>query len=314
VSGARRFDPAPLLDALHSVDVGEVRVAEAMGRHTTLHVGGPADVWVRPDRADRVERLLALCRRLEAPLLPLGRGSNLLVRDDGLPGVVMATDALTGFEMQGVRIRAWAGVTLGGLANRASRAGVTGFEWSAGIPGSVGGGVYMNAGAHGGSMEEHVEAVAFLALDDTTGVPAAMPSMLGREACGFAYRTSRFQTEPGVILWADLRGERGDPGESRERLRAYRDHRRTTQPLSWPNCGSVFRNPPGMSAGRLVEAAGGKGRREGNASISEVHGNFIVNLGGARADDVLRLIDWAQEAVWQRFGVRLETEVRILPA
>ncbi len=313
MSGPRRFRPEPLLAALHSVDVGEVRVAEAMARHTTLHVGGPADVMVVPARLEQVERLIELCRRFEAPLMPLGRGSNLLVRDSGLEGVVILTERLAALRIEDEALEAWAGVTLGGLANRSARTGLTGLEWCAGIPGSVGGGVFMNAGAHGGEMAEHVRRVAYLPLAGPMPAPALEPRLIDAQDCGFAYRTSRFQGEAGVVLWAELRAERGDPEAARARLRSFRDHRKATQPLAWPNCGSVFRNPPGMSAGKLVEAAGGKGRRVGNAGISEVHGNFIVNFGGARAEDVLALIAWAQEAVHRHSGVVLETEVRVVP-
>lgn len=308
-----RWDPTPFLAALHSVDVGEVRVGEPMGKHTTLHVGGPADVLVLPGRIDQVERLVALCRRHEAPLLPLGRGSNLIVRDSGFAGVVLATGRLVEFRLEGDRVEAWAGVTLGGLANRSGRSGLVGMEWCAGIPGSVGGGVYMNAGAHGGQMADHVRRVGFLPLADSAPAVVGELEVLDRDACTFSYRTSVFQSRPGVVLWTELEAEHGDPAQSAERLRAFRDHRKATQPLSWPNCGSVFRNPPGKSAGKLVESVGGKGKRIGNAAISDVHGNFIVNLGGARADDVLALIGWARETVYDHVGVELETEVRVIP-
>lgn len=310
---ARPWDPAPLLARLHTVDVGEVRVAEPMGRHTTLHVGGPADVFVVPERVEQVERLLDLCRRFEAPLVALGRGSNLVVRDSGIAGVVLHTGRLSALRLDDERIDAWAGMTLGGLATRSARSGLVGLEWCAGIPGSVGGGVYMNAGAHGGQMADHVTRVGFLPLAGVAPAPTGEMEILERDACGFAYRTSHFQSRPGVVLWVELQARRGDPAASGERLRAFRDHRKATQPLSWPNCGSVFRNPPGHSAGRLVESVGGKGRRVGNAAISEVHGNFIVNLGGARADDVLALIAWARDAVASRTGIELECEVRLIP-
>lgn len=313
MSGQGGWRPEPFLAALHSVDVGEVRLAEPMARHTTLHVGGPADVMVVPSRVGQIERLIELCRRFEAPVTPLGRGSNLLVRDAGLAGVVLLTERLSTLRIEDEAVEAWAGLTLGGLANRSARAGLTGLEWCAGIPGSVGGGVFMNAGAHGGQMADHVRRVAFLPL--LAPLPAALgePELLAPEDCAFAYRTSRFQSRPGVVLWADLAAIHGDAGAARDRLRRFRDQRKATQPLSWPNCGSVFRNPPGLSAGRLVEAAGGKGRRIGNAGISDVHGNFIVNYGGARADDVLALIEWAQETVYRHSGVQLEREVRVLP-
>jgi UDP-N-acetylmuramate dehydrogenase len=158
-----------------------------------------------------------------------------------------------------------------------------------------------------------VREVAFLPLRHEMPAPAGEPEMIDLTSCAFRYRTSLFQERPGVILWVRLGAERADETVTRDRLRRFRDHRKATQPLSWPNCGSVFRNPPGQSAGRLVEAAGGKGHRIGNAAISDVHGNFIVNLGGARAADVLGLIEWAQAAVHRHSGVLLETEVRVLP-
>jgi len=311
------FDAAPLLARLHSVEVGEVRESEPLSRHTTLHVGGPAAVMVFPERAEHVERVLSAAADCQVPILPLGRGSNLLVRDEGFPGLVLATERLSGFRMQDGDIEAWAGFTLGGLAVRTSRQGYGGLEWAAGVPGSVGGGVFMNAGAHGGQMSDHVVRVAFLPLTRDGNhwrlAESATPEILARDACGFAYRTSAFQHRPGVVLWADLHVDPGDPAESRRRLRTFQAERRARQPLSWPNCGSVFRNPPGDHAGRLVEAVGGKGRRLGQAQISDRHGNFIVNLGGATAADVLGLVDWARDAVLRTFGVELELEIRIVP-
>jgi UDP-N-acetylmuramate dehydrogenase len=177
--------------------------------------------------------------------------------------------------------------------------------------------VYMNAGAHGGELGRHVVRVGFLPL--TPAKPGAPGGLVGEAqvwagpALGFAYRTSRFQSERGVILWAELEGEPGDPQVSRQRLRAFAAERRQRQPVAWPNCGSVFRNPPGHRAGALVEAVGGKGRRVGQAQISPKHANFIVNLGGARAQDVLALMDWAREQVWRAFGVELEPEVCVVP-
>lgn len=311
------FDTTPLVERLHSVDVGEIRAGEPLMRHTTLHVGGPADVMVFPDRPDRVERLLAVCADLGVPVFPLGRGSNLLVQDEGIRGVVVATDRLNRFRLEDGRLEAWAGFTLGGLAVRTTRAGYAGLEFAAGVPGSIGGGVFMNAGAHGGQIAEHVENVGFLPLvSDGDGVRPS-PSgieVLDHEACEFSYRHSVFQHRPGIILWALLRLEGGDPEESRQRLRAFQAERRARQPLAWPNCGSVFRNPPGDHAGRLVEAVGGKGRRAGQAQISERHGNFIVNLGGANATDVLALIGWARDRVLEEFGVELELEIRVVPS
>lgn len=311
------FETAPLIERLHSVDVGEIRPQEPLTRHTTLHVGGPADVMVFPDRPDRVERLLAVCAELDVPVFPLGRGSNLLVRDEGIRGVVLATDCLNGFRLEDGRAEAWAGFTLGGLAVRTSRAGYAGLEFAAGVPGSIGGGVFMNAGAHGGQMAEHVEHVGFLPLradGDRLRVPSTGIEVLDQEACEFSYRHSVFQRRPGVVLWAEFGLKLGDPEESRQRLRTFQAQRRARQPLAWPNCGSVFRNPPGDHAGRLVEAIGGKGRRVGQAQISERHGNFIVNLGGAKATDVLELIGWARERVLHEFGVELELEIRVVPS
>jgi UDP-N-acetylmuramate dehydrogenase len=190
-------------------------------------------------------------------------------------------------------------------------------EFAAGVPGSVGGGVFMNAGAHGGQMAEHVRKVGFLPLrqgEERLFAASGELEVLGHEDCAFAYRESVFQHRPGVVLWAELALTSGDAEESRRRLREFQAERRARQPLAWPNCGSVFRNPPGDHAGRLVDAVGGKGRRIGRAQISERHGNFIVNLGGATASDVLNLIDWAREAVLRTFGIELELEIRVVPA
>jgi UDP-N-acetylmuramate dehydrogenase len=286
--------------------VGEVRRAEPLSRHTTLHIGGPADLMVWPDSARGAGAVVALCADRGVPVLPLGRGSNLLVPDAGYRGVVLSTSRMAELVIDGGHVRAGAGLTLGGLGVRTVRAGLAGLEFATGIPGSVGGGLVMNAGAHGGELAPHVEAVWAVGPGD------AVPRRLDRAQCGFSYRHSVFQEGGVLVLEGEFRLEPGSRERGEALIRRFRDERRERQPQRWPNCGSVFKNPPGDHAGRLVERVGGKGRRCGAAQISEVHGNFIVNLGGATYADVLCLIHWAREAVRAQCGIDLELEVRVL--
>ncbi len=285
---------------------GELRLDEPMARHTSWRVGGPAQYFYRPaDAAD----LLALLRRLppELPLWWVGLGSNLLVRDGGLPGVVVATaGALDGIEaVDACTLRVEAGVASAKVARHAARAGLAGAEFLAGIPGTLGGALAMNAGAFGGETWPLVAAVETV---DRRGVVRRR----GPEDFQVGYREVRGPAGEWFLA-AHLRLRPGaDPAALQARIKALLARRGATQPTNQPSCGSVFRNPPGDHAARLIEAAGFKGRCRGAACVSPRHANFIVNTGGARAADIEALIDEIRETVAQRFGVRLQPEVHIV--
>lgn len=276
---------------------------EPMSRHTTLHIGGPAEWYLEAENFDdiAVARIVARTRRL--PVTVIGNGSNLLVSDKGVRGLVIkATAALATINDIGMRqLRVGAGVKLPELARYFRDAGVGGFEWGFGVPGSIGGAVYMNAGTRDGEMRSLIERVIIIGRGG--GMEELMP-----DDCQFAYRSSRFQrtNEFIVAVVIKLPEKPYDPDAARRAL----DDRKRTQPLQLPNCGSVFANPPGDFAARMIESCGLKGRQIGNAQISPLHANFIVNLGNARADDVAALMELCQTEVKTRFGVDLHSEVR----
>jgi UDP-N-acetylmuramate dehydrogenase len=271
---------------------------------TAIRVGGPADLLVRPADPDALGALLRAVRDLGVPLAVLGGGANTLVADAGVRGVVLKLPQdFPGEAMEGERLVLSAGAPTSRLPARAHARGLTGAEFLAGIPGTLGGATAMNAGTRLGEMKDVLQRVELATAEGTGFVPAA--------TLGFAYRICRLP--PGaVVTRLEVRLRPGDVEASRAAMRQDQEQRRRTQPLDRPTFGSTFTNPPGDFAGRLIEAAGLKGHRVGNATWSDVHANFIVNLGGATAADVLALIRLARERVRERFGVALETEVRFL--
>lgn len=275
-----------------------------LAQRTAIRVGGPADLLVRPADPEALGALLRVAGELGVPLSVLGGGANTLVADAGVRGLVLRLPQdFPGEEVDGERLVLSAGAPTARLPARAHAHGLTGMEFIAGIPGTLGGAVAMNAGTRLGEMKDLVTRVELATADGAGWVPAA--------DLGFAYRTCRLP--PGaVVTRVELRLRPGDVARSAALMREDRERRRRTQPLDRPTFGSTFTNPPGDFAGRLIEAAGLKGHRVGNATWSDVHANFIVNLGGATAADVLALIRLARQRVLEQAGIRLETEVRFL--
>ena len=306
------MDREAMAGEIRSLVRGAVRVGEPLARHTTFRIGGPADLLVEPaDEAD-LARVVGWARGRGVPVTLLGGGSNVLAPDEGLRGLVIRVglDFLHWEEpdpdgRRGVVVGA--GTALARLVHEAARRGCRGLEPCAGIPGTVGGALVMNAGTRDGSIGQVVDWVRVV---DGEGRLAVWP----RSRCGFAYRTSRMQQEGVTVVAARLVLAPGDPAAILAEIRRHTAYRQQTQPLRYPNCGSVFKNPPGNAAGRLIEACGLKGLRHGGAQISEQHANFIINLGGATAEDVLALMSRAWRCVRQRFGIVLEPEVRLLGA
>jgi UDP-N-acetylmuramate dehydrogenase len=285
---------------------GRVRFGEPMKLHTTWRIGGPADFFVEPRGTDELVRALAFAREENLPVTVIGGGSNLLVKDGGIRGLVIKIgEGFARLEIEGDRVRAGAGVRLARLTGAAQEAGVGGFEFLAGIPGTVGGAVVMNAGAFGKAAGDLCEKV--LAID-----AGGRMQTLSRPELGFGYRTSSLQGKNLVVIEAAFRGTPREPAAIRTETDLLLKRRRATQPGGFPSAGSVFKNPPGASAGRLIEQAGAKGMRCGGAAVSPVHANFIVNLGEATARDVLSLIFKVKAAVKEKFAVELELEVQVL--
>lgn len=279
-----------------------------LANHTTARTGGPVDALITVRSASELEGAARQLWELDVPFIVLGSGSNVLVSDEGMRGAVILNRA------KAVKIDAdanppdvWSesGANLGTIARQAGLKGLSGFEWAATVPGTLGGAVYGNAGAFGGDMQGNLRLAEILHPHGKETWPV--------ERMQYQYRSSILKREriPAVILSARLRLEPGDPRAAQEKMDTFSAKRRSTQPPG-ASMGSMFKNPPGDFAGRLIEAAGLKGTRIGDAEISTVHANFFINHGQASAADVGRLIHLARETVWQKSGVRLELEIELL--
>ena len=297
------------IEAIKALLGDRVLVNEPMSLHTSFRIGGPADLYVVARSARELVEFVSLAREHQVPYLVIGRGTNILVADRGIRGLVIESRA------QGVRFRAdeegavlWAesGALLRDLAWESVRRGLGGLEWAVGIPGSVGGAIVGNAGAYGGYIADVVREVTLL-----DGEGSLCRLSVGE--LGFGYRTSRFKERPGgeVILEAELGLRPASPEELRSRVEGYTERRQARQPEE-PSAGSVFKRTEHYPAGFLIEQAGLKGYRIGNAQVSPKHANFIVNLGGARAEDVKALIDLVREEVHRQFGLTLELEIELV--
>lgn len=293
----------PLKEALKDYP-GEVRFDEPVAPYTSLKVGGPAEALVFPRSSAEVVLLMERIGRYRLPYFVLGGGSNLIVRDGGIPGVVVHLKHLSRITFQEPDILlADAGVSYPKLSTEAMAKGLSGLEFAAGIPGTVGGAIAMNAGIPG-------EETASVLISVTLVEEEAKVKTLPKEAIRFGYRTAALPK--GMVTSASFRLTPAAPAEVEQKLKRLLKRRRETQPLSYPNVGSVFTNPPGDYAGRLVESVGLKGFRIGDAQISERHGNFIINLGNAKAGEVLALIAEMQARVKERHGIDLELEAKVV--
>jgi UDP-N-acetylmuramate dehydrogenase len=296
--------PPAVLDALAAA-CADVRREEPLHRHVSFRIGGPAEVLVAPRSAEELRAAARILFGAGVPFAVLGRGSNILISDRGVRGVVLKIGhGLDRARWSGNGVTAEAGAGLPALAMRAAEKGLGGLEFAAGIPASVGGAVAMNAGAHGHSMDEVTESVTVLRPNGE--------ATWRTEDLGFAYRASRLQSELGIVIDVTLRLAPADPERVRALLGRWLDHRARTQPIGPPSSGCIFRNPAGDAAGRLIDAAGAKGLRRGGVAVSNIHANYVINAGGGRADDVLALAELVRARVRSQFGVDLELEVKLL--
>ena len=278
-----------------------------MSRYTTFRVGGPADVLVDVAAAEEIPLALRAARRAGVPVTVIGNGSNLLVRDGGVRGLVLRVgSAFSAIRREGDMLYAQAGALLSACARLAQREGLDGLAELAGVPGTIGGGVIMNAGAYGRELADVVARVDAVALSD--GKQLAFEG----DALGFSYRHSAMMDANVVVTQVALRLTRGDPEAIAARMEETARLRRDKQPLEYPSAGSTFKRPAGDFAARLIDECGLRGLRVGNAQVSEKHAGFIVNLGQARAADVLALMDEVKRRVLDKAGVLLDPEVRIL--
>jgi UDP-N-acetylmuramate dehydrogenase len=284
---------------------GGILQEQPLGPMTTWRIGGPAELLATPLDADDVIRAVAWANGRGLPWRVLGNGSNLLVGDAGVRGLVLRIrKALDAIEIEGSKVVAGAGASFPGVARGAAERGLAGIEFGAGIPGCVGGAIVKNAGWHEFEIGNTVEAVRYLDADGTVADHRG-------DACRFGYRASAFRGRRGVVLGAELALTPDDPVAVKERLLRFAESRKSNQPTELPSCGSVFLKPEGDFAGRLIEAAGLKGRRVGGIQVSEKHANFFVNLGGGTSRDVLTLVEQVEWDVLDRFGVRLTREFEV---
>lgn len=288
------------------IDKERVLTDEPMKNHTTFRVGGNADYFVLPRTSEEVRDIVAFCQNQKLPYYILGNGSNLLVGDKGYRGVIIQIfKEMNDIVVNGERICAQAGALLSKVGSVALEAGLTGFEFAAGIPGTVGGAVVMNAGAYGGEMKDVLASVTVLTQDGEV-------LKLSNENLELGYRTSVVAKKNYVVLEAEYLLKRGDKSDIRAMMDELKVKRVTKQPLEYPSAGSTFKRPEGYFAGKLIQDAGLRGFRVGGAQVSEKHCGFVINTGGATASDILELMKQVSEKVSDEFGVTLEPEVKLL--
>ena len=288
------------------MDQESVLLDEPMKKHTTFRIGGPSDYFVLPKNIEEVKGVIALCKEKEVPFYILGNGSNLLVSDDGFRGVIIQLyKNMSHIEVEGNAIRAQVGALLSKIAAEALQNGLTGFEFASGIPGTLGGAVVMNAGAYGGEMKDVLTEVTALTQDGEVKV-------LKKEELDLGYRTSVVGKKGYIALEAVVELQKGNPDEIKATMDDLKERRTTKQPLEYPSAGSTFKRPEGYFAGKLIEDAGLRGYQEGGAQVSEKHCGFVINRDHATASDIAGLCGTVQKRVYEQFGVKLETEVKML--
>ena len=282
-----------------------IKRGEPMAKHTTFRIGGPARYYLVPGTQEALIRLVSLCRREAVAWYVVGHGSNLLAGDEGYDGVILSTEGLTGFQAGGEEIRAEAGLLLSRMAREAADRSLTGFEFAAGIPGTLGGAVVMNAGAYGSEMKD---CLVWARVLDAEGSVRNLRS----EELELGYRKSCIPARGYVVLEAGIRLQRGEEPKIRQRMEELARKRREKQPLEYPSAGSTFKRPEGYFAGKLIDDAGLRGYRVGGAQVSEKHCGFVINRDRATAADVLALCGEVKGRVLEQFGVELELEIKLL--
>nr|WP_296263168.1 UDP-N-acetylmuramate dehydrogenase [uncultured Merdimonas sp.] len=283
-----------------------IRTQEPMKMHTTFRVGGPADYFVMPESSGEVQQVISLCREEKMPYYVIGNGSNLLVSDEGYRGVILQIyRTMSRIEAEGTLIRAQAGALLSAIAAKAYENSLTGFEFAAGIPGTIGGASVMNAGAYGGEMKDVIRSVTVLDRDGKI-------RKIEREDLEMGYRISIISKEGYITLEAEIELSEGKPEEIKALMDDLRTRRVTKQPLEYPSAGSTFKRPEGYFAGKLIQDTGLAGFQVGGAQVSEKHCGFVINKENATAADIDSLMRQVSEKVKEKFGVTLEPEVKRL--
>ena len=301
-----RQDQLEMLKGLWDREGVPYECGTPLARYTTFKIGGPAALFARPADARQLEAALTACKKSDVRYYLLGQGSNTLFADEGFDGAVICTRMMGGVpRIEGERMTAPAGAGLTALCAMVRDAGLTGLEFACGIPGSLGGALYMNAGAYGGEMKDVVETVTCLTPEGTVETRTA-------DELAFGYRTSVFEQDGSCVLSATLRLAHGDKAAIRARMAELLAKRREKQPLEWPSAGSTFKRPQGAFAAALIEQCGLKGLQVGGAAVSRKHSGFVVNLGGATCADVIALTEQVIRVVKEKTGYTLEREIRVV--
>lgn len=287
------------------LDEESIKTGELMKKHTTFRIGGPAKYFLTPKTEDQLCGTVKLCMEESMPYYIIGNGSNLLVSDEGYDGAVVSTENLTSCRVDGENIYAGAGILLSKLAKKAAEHGLTGLEFAAGIPGTLGGAAVMNGGAYGREMKD-------VLADVTVLTPKGEKEVLSAEQLELGYRTSCIPERGYIVLGASLKLKYGMASEIYARMEELAVQRKTKQPLEYPSAGSTFKRPAGYFAGKLIDEAGLRGFAVGGAQVSEKHCGFVINRGQASAKDVLELCEEVKRRVREKFGVELEMEVKRL--
>lgn len=283
-----------------------ILIDEPMSGHTSFHIGGPADYLAQPQSVEELQALLLKAKELGLPVTVMGNGSNLLVRDKGIRGLVIKLgNAIMGMSQEGSRLTFGSGVALALAGNKAAELGLTGMEFACGIPGSIGGAVFMNAGAYDGEMAQIVTGIIVL-------TPANELQWLTAAELDFAYRHSALQGSGLLVVSVTVELQPGDQEAIFAKMADFKQRRSSKQPLELPSAGSTFKRPKGYFAGTMIDQAGLKGYTVGGAQVSTKHAGFVVNIGGATAADVLQLIGDVQKIVQEKYGVLLEPEVLVV--
>lgn len=288
------------------VDKEQILIDEPMRNHTSFKIGGPADFLVLPKSVIEIQNIVKICKKENIPFFVIGNGTDLLVRDKGIRGVVLKiAKNFDHVKIIGEKVIAQAGISLSALAKVLLKNELTGFEFASGIPGTLGGAVTMNAGAYGGEIKDVLKNIEVMDQEGNIFI-------LEGEEMKLEYRSSVVQEKNFIVLTATMQLQKGNYEEIKEKMRKLDEMRKTKQPIQWPSAGSTFKRPRGYFAGKLIQDAGLKGFSMGRAQVSDLHSGFVINKGGATAREVIELIGYIQATVKQKFGVDLHTEVKIV--
>ena len=297
------LDLKNLFNNIYSED--EIKINELMKEHINFKVGGPADILLIPSKAEQIIESIKICKDNNIPYFVIGNGSNLLVKDGGIRGVVIKLTGLTNLEVNEEEIKADCGVMLKELSDKALENSLTGLEFACGIPGTVGGAVFMNAGAYDGEIKNVIKEAQVITSSGEIVT-------LSKDELELGYRTSKVMRDNSIVINATFKLEKGNKEEIKETIDELTQKREEKQPLEYPSAGSTFKRPEGHFAGKLIQDSGLKGYSIGGAAVSSKHSGFVINKDNATAKDILDLIAYIQAEVKKQFGVELHTEVRII--